>query len=232
MKTELLHERKTGLRLLLPCAVLGFALQAEAAAPTAAVSGTAAPAPTAQAPAASKSAEAAPAVKPKEDLGKKLFPDLGPGGDIEITSDSMDMDFSKHISTFTGNVVVTDPRMTLKADRMVVQFDVQEKPQHIEAAGNVVIDQPVADRHAKAGKAEYDVVKGVVVLTEKPSVTAGGNTMSGAARITYYRDEERVTADGGTEPGTKPVIHVTPPKDGQDSSNTLNPKKKTEKNDK
>jgi lipopolysaccharide transport protein LptA len=216
--------------LLLPAAILGLALLAPACAK--AETGAAKPPPAAGdvKPAAPETA-APKTEKPKEEKGNKLFPDLGPGGTVQINADSMDMDMARHISTFTGNVVVTDPRMTLKADKMVVTFDAQEKPQVIVAEGNVVIDQPAADRHAKAGRAEYDVVKGVIVLTEKPVLTAGANTMIGSAKITYDRDAEHISCEGQAEPGKQPTIVVTPSKDGKDASNPLNPKK-TEKNDK
>ncbi len=223
MKTKTVKNRG-----LLPAAMLGLALLAPACAK--AETG-AAPQPPPAAGDAKPPAVTAPAAeqpkpeKPKEEKGKKLVPDFGPGGTVQVTSDSMDMDMAKHTSTFTGNVVVTDPRMTLKADRMTVTFDAQEKPQVIVAEGNVVIDQPSADRHAKAGRAEYDVVKGVIVLTENPSLSAGANTMSGSAKITYYRDDERVSCEG------RSTVTVTPAKDGKDAPNPLNPKKKNE-NDK
>ena len=129
--------------------------------------------------------------------------------DVEITSDNMDMDFGAKVSTFTGNVVVTEVRMKLRAEKMVVFFGQDDKPERIEASGNVIIEQPDEDRVARAGRAEYDVLKGMIILTEKPTLTMGNDTLTGATRIVYYRDNSRVTCDSGSA-DARPRITFTP----------------------
>jgi len=138
-------------------------------------------------------APAATAATPAADAAAKA---PAGSGEIEITADSMDMDFAAHLSTLTGHVTVTDARMKLQADKMIVYFAADDKPERIEAIGNVTIEQPDVNRKAKAGKAEYNVVKGMIVLTEKPVLSMGTDTMSGPTKITYYRDEDRVTTEG------------------------------------
>ena len=143
-------------------------------------------------------APAAPPADAKPEKPKALAPaGLGLAGDMKVASDSLDTDFSNRLSTFTGHVVVTDPRMTLKADKIMVTFGAGHEWQRIVATGKVTIDQPDLKRQAKAGRAEYDVVKGVIVLTGNPTLVSGESTLTGAEKITYYRDEERVSTEGG-----------------------------------
>ncbi len=124
-----------------------------------------------------------------------------------ITSDRMEMDFGAHVAKFDGHVVVKDPRMTLKTDRLIAFFTVDNQLIKVEALGNVVILQPQVDRRAAAGHAVYDIRKGTIVLTETPTLTTGLNMLSGASQITYYRDSERVVCEGG-----QPTIRIVPKK--------------------
>lgn len=126
-------------------------------------------------------------------------------GEIDIQSDSMDMDLAQRTSTFTGHVVVKEPRMQMQSDKMVVYFGKNDKPERLEAIGHVVIEQPEAKRKATAGKAEYDVTKGTIVLTETPTLKIGDNTLSGATKIIYERDTERVKFEGD-----RPRIQLNP----------------------
>jgi len=123
--------------------------------------------------------------------------------ELEITSDNMTMDFANKIAVFEGAVRVNDARMTLFADKMAVTLSEQDELKHIEATGNVVIRQASTDRRAMAGRAMYDVDKGTIVLTEKPSVIVGENSVTEAQKITYHRDTERFEFGGG-----RPTIRI------------------------
>ena len=176
------------------------------------LSNTAAPAPAAATPAA----------------GGKEKPDLFPAvkSEIQITSDSMDMNLQNHTTAFVGHVEVTDSRMRLKADRMVVLFGEDNKPQSIEATGNVSIIQPEVRRRAKSGKAQYDVVKGIAVLTENPVLTERKSAMSGAEKIIYSRDDQTMKTEGG-----HPVITIVPEDDAAfNDLNILSPSRKKDGN--
>lgn len=162
--------------------------------------------------AAAPAPPAAPApVKPekKPDATGGLLPNPDSVQEVEITADTMDMDFAKRLSTFSGNVVVREARMRLQADKMTVHFGENQKAERIECVGNVVIEQPEAGRTARAGRAEYDIVKGTIMLTENPSLKMGDSTLSNAARITYYRDDERVICDSAPN-AERPVIRLSP----------------------
>ena len=116
--------------------------------------------------------------------------------ELQIASDTVDMDFAERMAVFEGSVEVTDARMTLNADKMIVTLSAQDELQRLEATGNVIVLETGTDRRATAGKAVYDVAKGIIVLTEKPVVIAGENKLSHAYRITYFRDNEKFKFEG------------------------------------
>ncbi|MFA4943644.1 MAG: lipopolysaccharide transport periplasmic protein LptA [Lentisphaeria bacterium] len=125
-------------------------------------------------------------------------PAAAAGAEIQIQSDGMEMDMASHLATFIGNVKVTEPRMTLTADKMIVHFDKADKPERIEALGNVLIEQPGEKRQAKAGRAVYTVADGKVVLTEEPELAVGGSILKNVSRIIYDRDTGKIITEGGT----------------------------------
>jgi len=121
----------------------------------------------------------------------------------EIFADRMEMDFNARVARFEGHVRVIDPRMTLTADTLIAYFTEDNRLRKVEALENVVIEQPDAGRRATAGHAVYDVAKGAIELTENPALQTGPNVLYGAAKITYFRDSERVICEGG-----KPRIRI------------------------
>jgi len=118
-----------------------------------------------------------------------------------VTSDRLRVDYLNNTGTFEGNVLVVDPRISLRADKMVVTFagtgtnDTQRSVQRIEAIGAVVITQ--ADRKAESEQAVYTDADGRVVLTGNPRVQNEDGTVTGD-RITFWRDEKRMDVESGT----------------------------------
>lgn len=188
----------------------------QAAAPAAAAP-AAAPAPPPPAAEAKAAVPAAAAKEPEPATAEKAAKPLlaAPKSDIQITSDTMDMNLANHTTTFVGHVEVSDGTMRLTADRMTVLFGEDNKPQTIEATGNVLILQPDVKRKAKAGRAHYAVVTGVVTLTENPVLTEDRHALSGADKIIYNRDTQNAKTEGG-----KPVIVIVP--DNDDAFKDLN----------
>ncbi len=125
----------------------------------------------------------------------------------DITADRMELDLNAHVARFEGHVRVTDPRMTLTAETMIITFDQNNQLKTLEAMGAVRINQPDADREAIAGHARYDVAKGTIELSENPALRNGLNLLTGPAKIIYYRDSDRVETVGG-----HPHIRIIPKK--------------------
>lgn len=98
---------------------------------------------------------------------------------VEVTSDSLSVDQKSGLATFSGNVVIGQGAMRLAADRVVVTY-AQGGAQRIsalQATGNVtLVNGPDA---AEAGRADYNVENGNVVLTGDVVLTQGQNVLAG-----------------------------------------------------
>lgn len=135
-----------------------------------------------------------------------------------VTSERLQVDYLHNMGTFEGNVLVVDPRITVRADKMVVFFGAAHKEsvtnrtatteapavstnltaqslQKIEAHGGVVITQ--ADKKAESEHAVYTAADGRVVLTGNPRLDGPDGMVSGE-KITFWRDDKRVDIESGT----------------------------------
>lgn len=134
-----------------------------------------------------------------------------------ITSDTMNIDLVKNITIFTGNVVVDDPQMNITCQVMRVYMLDKEKEggdkkesdasideggkeiSEIICEGNVVIvrkpdplaTEPPKLQKATAGKADYKLKTGEIVLTENPVITRAKDVLKGEV-ITVFRDSSRM----------------------------------------
>jgi len=76
----------------------------------------------------------------------------------------------------------------------------------IVCLGNVIIirkaitaaEQERGEQKALAGKADYDVDSGQIVLTEDPVLTRGSDSLRGE-RITIWRDSDKMKVEGGSK---------------------------------
>lgn len=132
--------------------------------------------------------------------------------ETHVTARRADYEISKNVLVLEGDVVVKDPRVTIKADQITMVMTTNREPEMVTAVGNVVIEQdlnpvqaatagaagkPLAVkgfRRATCGRAVYGVRSGVTVLTINPVVTQEGMTLKGS-RIIYSRDADKVHID-------------------------------------
>jgi lipopolysaccharide export system protein LptA len=126
-----------------------------------------------------------------------------------VTSERLQVDYARNVGTFTGNVLAVDPRITVRADQMVVFFgggtNTVRSLDKIVADGGVVISQ--GDRKATSEHAEYTAADGKVVLTGGPSVKAPDGVVTGE-RITFWREQEKMEVQSASETNrTRLVIH-------------------------
>lgn len=101
------------------------------------------------------------------------------GKQVEVTSDSLQVDQSTGLATFIGNVLIVQGDMRLAADRVVVTYaaDNAKKISKLHAEGNVTMAS--GKDAAEARTADYDVASGNVVLRGDALLTQGGNVLSG-----------------------------------------------------
>lgn len=120
----------------------------------------------------------------------------GPRGTSTITSDRLDFDYKDMVALFEGNVHIVDPEFTMKADQMLIHFDNTNDISRVDAIGHVQADH--ADARATCGKATYTRANGAIVLTEKPFVKKGENSVRGE-KITIFIGDSRVIVENGVE---------------------------------
>jgi lipopolysaccharide export system protein LptA len=157
---------------------------------------------------------AAPALAPSPRAGAPATTtdDIVAAGDLTvITSDTLTYDASRGYAVFEGNVVVSDPQMKMKADKLTVYFEGKSEVKSLLAEGRVAMSQ--LDRRAWAQKATYDVAAGRVTLTGDPRVMRGKDLLVGD-KITFWRDEQRMlveSAAGRTptpqQPGARLILY-------------------------
>jgi lipopolysaccharide transport protein LptA len=157
---------------------------------------------------------AADPVKPKKPKEAKLPAAAAPKEPTVVTSERLQVDYTSNTGTFEGNVLAVDPRITVRADKMVVLFGQSDAAagtttgavekvdakmprslSKIFASGAVVITQE--DRKATSEQAEYTAADGKVVLTGNPSLKGPDGTVTGE-KITFWRDEQRMEVESKT----------------------------------
>lgn len=109
-----------------------------------------------------------------------------------ITSERLVFDHKKQFAEFETNVVITDPRVEIKADFMKVWFNSDNRVKIIQAEGHVYIRQD--ETEAWAGRAEYLMEEGKMVLRDKPQMSRGQDILTGDV-ITFYRDENKMIVE-------------------------------------
>ncbi|MCX7916368.1 MAG: hypothetical protein N3A53_08730 [Verrucomicrobiae bacterium] len=126
-----------------------------------------------------------------------------------VTSEKLSVDYLQNIGTFSGNVLVIDPRITVRADQMVVWFEratntmtgsrsgelAGRQLSRILAKGGVVIT--LNDRKAKADEAEYTAHDGRVVLSGQPELNTPDGRVSGET-IVFWRDTKKIEVESRT----------------------------------
>ena len=142
------------------------------------------------------SLQAAPAAKPN--AGDSNAP-------IAISSDSFQADLNSKLGTWSGNVVVTQADMKLRANT-VRMTTVNGKADKVTATGNVVVDSP------KSGiitgeTGVYAVVPRTVVMTGNVVLKKGKDVMRGA-QLTVNLATGQAVLGGGVKGQTQGSTRV------------------------
>ena len=111
-----------------------------------------------------------------------------------VTSNVFRLDMTKKEGTFTGNVMVKDPKFDMESEELVVYFDKDNKMERLVARGNVKIRQAQGN-NSTSREAEYIIADKKIKLTGDPVVLQGSNRVTGTV-ITIYPDSDRMDVDG------------------------------------
>jgi lipopolysaccharide transport protein LptA len=152
-----------------------------------------------------------------------------------ITADFLHGDYAHNLGTFEGNVLVVDPRMTVRADKMVVFFgstnvvatnsittttgtttttstmittNTTRAVQKIIADGGVVMTTP-DNKKTNSDHGEYTASDGKVVLTGHPRAESADGIVTGD-KITFWRDSQRMDVENSQTETNRPRLLIYP----------------------
>lgn len=127
---------------------------------------------------------------------------------IEISADTLEVVQESQQAIFSGNVLARQGEMNMKAARMVVYYKGGDSGggaaaakgiSRIEAQGDVLLTSP--EETARAARADYNVDKELVTMTENVVLTRGQNVLKGSQLIYNLATGKSVMnapgADGG-----------------------------------
>ena len=145
---------------------------------------------------------------------------------INISADKFVADNNAKTGTWTGNVIVIQGDMRMRANSVRLNVVGNEnKPDKIFANGNVVVDSPNSGT-VTGDNGVYDVVSRVVTMTGKVVLTKQKDVMRGS-QLTVNLDTGLATLGSGVKPaGTSSGGRVqgifTPPPSGTQPQPTPN----------
>jgi len=136
-----------------------------------------------------------------------------------ITADQLHGDYLHNVGTFEGNVLVVDPRMTVRADKMAVFFgttnivssagtNATRSVQKIIADGGVVMTTP-DNKKTNSDHAEYTAGDGKVILTGHPRAESADGIVTGN-KITFWRDSQRMDVENSQTETNRPRLLIYP----------------------
>lgn len=124
-------------------------------------------------------------------------------GDTTVTSKRLDFDYKRMVAVFTGDVVVTDPEVKIKTDKLTMAFDDEREVKLVTCNGNVKVWYE--DKTASAKQAVYQARKGEIELLGDAVLNRGGDTIKGD-RIVFNLYNDTMICEPGfliVTPGDK-----------------------------
>ena len=119
---------------------------------------------------------------------------------ISISSDSFQADLNSKLGTWSGNVIVTQADMKLRANTVKVTT-VNDKADKVTASGNVVVDSPKSGI-VTGDSGVYSVVPRTVVMTGNVVLKKGRDVMRGT-QLTVNLATGQAVLGGGVKGQTQ-----------------------------
>ena len=145
------------------------------------------------------------AAQPSAAPAKPLVGQHDNNAPIDISSDSFQADLNGKTSVWTGNVVVIQGDMKLRANT-VRMTTVNGKADKVMANGNVVVDSPKSGT-ATGDNGVYSVVPRTIVLTGNVVLKKGKDVMQGA-QLTVNLVTGQAVLGGGVKGQTQTPSRV------------------------
>ncbi len=118
---------------------------------------------------------------------------LNPDAPIEVSADNLDADAKAKTAIYTGNVVIHQGEVKMRANSVRANF-VDNKPNRIIAQGHVVVDAPSGV--ATGDNGVYEVAPRIITLSGNVVLTKDKNIMRGQQLVVNLITGQ-ATLDGG-----------------------------------
>ncbi len=119
---------------------------------------------------------------------------------IEVVADELQVDQTRNVAIFRGNVEAIQGTLVLRADEVTVVYDLESEGtqtiRRIEAKGRVLLTSP--EESAEAREGVYDVTAGRIVLRGDVVLTRRDNVVRGRQLVVDLR-RHVATVEGGDE---------------------------------
>jgi len=148
---------------------------------------------------------AQPAAAPATKQSGQVLGQQNNNAPIDISSDSFQADLNGKTGTWTGNVIVIQGDMKLRANS-VHMTTVNGKADKVMASGNVVVDSPRSGT-ATGDNGVYSVVPRTVLLTGNVVLKKGKDVMQGA-QLTVNLVTGQAVLGGGVKGQTQGSTRV------------------------
>jgi lipopolysaccharide transport protein LptA len=119
---------------------------------------------------------------------------------VAIDADLLTLEGTKNEAKWTGHVKAVKGKTTLLAPELTATYDEQGEINRVLARGGVDVTE--GDRWARGTNADYDVPKGLLVVTGKPQARQGKTRMTGT-KVTFFSGSEFLEVENA-----KTVIEV------------------------
>ncbi|WP_231759747.1 lipopolysaccharide transport periplasmic protein LptA [Microbulbifer elongatus] len=139
---------------------------------------------------------------------------------VKVSADNLEANRSKNLSVYSGNVVISQGSLQIRADRVEVHGNTKGEINKVIATGKPAhfqqqVEESTTPVKARAARIEFLVASDALQLTGEAFVDRDGNTLS-AERIDYDLNSEQMKARGQSE--KKRVEMIWKP-EGQSESN-------------
>jgi lipopolysaccharide export system protein LptA len=138
---------------------------------------------------------------------------------IQVSADQFSADMNAKSGTYSGNVIVTQGDMHLRANTVRIST-VNSKPDKIVANGNVVFDS-ASSGTATGDTGVYEVGPRLINFTGRVVLTKGKNVMRGTnLQVNLVTGRATLNAAGSKQGGGRVQGIFTPPPQSNSSSQT------------
>lgn len=122
---------------------------------------------------------------------------------VKVSADKLEANRSKNLSVYSGNVVISQGSLQIRADRVEVHGNTQGEINKVIATGTPAhfqqqVQESTTPVKARAKRIEFLVSSDALQLTGEAFVDRDGNTLS-AERIDYDLNSEQMQAQGQSD---------------------------------